>query len=154
MIAIPVYRNNQYGTPATREFIPKFLNETGMKAIDIIRLIKEKYPNGKMSAQNFSNKLSRGSFNVWELAQIAGACGYELAFVKKEKSQERKMKTYNIRYTEILVGNYDIEAETPEEALKKFEEEMEDGNIDFGSLEVDTTDFKVVGERSDMIIDL
>lgn len=56
------------------------------------------------------------------------------------------MKTYNIRYTERLVRNYDIEAETPEEALKKFEEEMESGNMDFSGLEVDTTDFKVVGE--------
>lgn len=46
------------------------------------------------------------------------------------------MKTYTIRHEETLVGYYEIEAESPEEALEKYEKMCDDGEIDFTDLDI------------------
>lgn len=46
------------------------------------------------------------------------------------------MKTYTIRHEETLVGYYEIEAESPEEALNKFEYKTSEGEIDFTDLDM------------------
>lgn len=46
------------------------------------------------------------------------------------------MKTYTIRHEETLVGYYEIEAESPEEALNEFEYKTSEGKIDFSDLDM------------------
>lgn len=52
-------------------------------------------------------------------------------------------KTYRIVYTETSVGIYYIDANSEEEAKKKFEQACMDGEIDFTDMYVDDTDIKV-----------
>ena len=60
------------------------------------------------------------------------------AFCLKEKT-----KTYEIIYTETSVGIYYVDANSEEEAKKKFEQASMDGEIDFTDMYVDDTDIKV-----------
>lgn len=53
------------------------------------------------------------------------------------------MKTYRIVYTETSVGIYYVDANSEEEAKKKFEQASMDGKIDFADMYVDDTDIKV-----------
>jgi hypothetical protein len=46
------------------------------------------------------------------------------------------MKTYTIRHEETLVGYYEIEAESPEEALELFDYKTSEGKIDFSDLDM------------------
>lgn len=46
------------------------------------------------------------------------------------------MKTYTIRHEETLVGYYEIEAESPEEAFKQYEKLCDEGLFDFTDLDI------------------
>ena len=56
------------------------------------------------------------------------------------------MKTYKIVHTETLVGWFYVEAETPEEALEEYHEQVSNGEIDFGDLEMIDSEDKVEEE--------
>ena len=46
------------------------------------------------------------------------------------------MKTYTIRHEETLVGYYEIEAESPEEAFEQYENLCDEGLFDFTDLDI------------------
>ncbi|HCC07266.1 MAG TPA: phosphoribosylglycinamide formyltransferase [Clostridiales bacterium] len=50
--------------------------------VDIIN--RDKDEKDKTSLQNLSNKLRRGSLRYDEILEIAEACGYEIAWMRKE----------------------------------------------------------------------
>lgn len=45
-------------------------------------------------------------------------------------------KTYTIRHEETLVGYFDVEAETADEALEEYNHLVSEGKIDFSDLEM------------------
>lgn len=57
-----------------------------------------------------------------------------------------KMKTYKIAHTETLFGYFYVEAETPEAALAEYYECLNNGEIDFGDLEMIDSEDKVEEE--------
>ena len=51
---------------------------------------------------------------------------------------------YTIRHTEVLVDEFEIEADSKEEALEKFHADVEDGWITFDRAEMVSVEDKVV----------
>ena len=54
------------------------------------------------------------------------------------------MKNYKIIYKETLVHTFEVEANSPEEAKARFEENIAYGEFDFSCGEIDDTEFRVV----------
>ena len=50
------------------------------------------------------------------------------------------MKTYKITYTETLVHTFYVEADSPEEAVKVFDESARAGEFDFSDGEIANTE--------------
>lgn len=51
---------------------------------------------------------------------------------------------YNIRHEETLVGFFEVEAESKEQAIESFYRDVSDGKIDFSDLEMVHSEDKVV----------
>lgn len=56
------------------------------------------------------------------------------------------MKQFTIHYEEVAENDFDVEAETAEEAEKKFGEMLENGEIDFRHMYLSRSDYYVVEE--------
>ena len=65
-----------------RRLVKEFLQENNTSILKLAKLLNEKYGRSA-SAPNIMNKLSRSSFKVTELMDIAELFGYEVKFVKK-----------------------------------------------------------------------
>lgn len=81
----------------------------------------------------------------WDIVLETDFDGAEMsgrAFCIKDKT-----KTYQIVYTETSVGIYYVDANSEEEAKKKFQQASMDGEIDFTDMYVDDTDIKVRGMK-------
>ena len=53
------------------------------------------------------------------------------------------MKTYKITYTETLIHEFYVDAESTADAQKKFEQGLMDGEFDFTHGYVDDSDYKI-----------
>lgn len=51
---------------------------------------------------------------------------------------------YNIRHEETLVGFFEVEAESREQAIESFYRDVSDGKIDFSDLELVHSEDKVL----------
>lgn len=51
---------------------------------------------------------------------------------------------YNIRHEETLVGFFEVEAESKEQAIESFYRDVSDGKIDFSDLEMVHSEDKVL----------
>ena len=51
---------------------------------------------------------------------------------------------YNIRHEETLVGFFEVEAESKEQAIESFYRDVSDGKIDFSDLELVHSEDKVL----------
>ena len=60
---------------------------------------------------------------------------------KYKKPVQKPMKTWTICHREELCGYFDIDAETPEDAMEEYYYQVEEGKIDFGKLNmIDSSD--------------
>ena len=57
------------------------------------------------------------------------------------------MKTYTIRYTETIVYEFEVEAETPEEAYEEFDRMGIDGELDFSHGYITDTETEIIDEE-------
>jgi len=65
--------------------IKSYIVRSGKKMTEIVDIInRDKDEKDKTSLQNLSNKLRRGSLRYDEILEIAEACGYEIAWMRKE----------------------------------------------------------------------
>ena len=72
-------KNNQ-----VKKQIKLLLAQEDMKAIELIRLLNEKY-NKNYSSEGFSQKMKRETITYKEMLNIASVLGYEIVFKKIEK---------------------------------------------------------------------
>jgi hypothetical protein len=59
------------------------------------------------------------------------------------------MKTFRIVHREELVGYFYVEAETPEEALKEWYHQVNNGEIDFSDMEMDDSSEEAIEMSED-----
>ena len=59
------------------------------------------------------------------------------------------MKSYKIRYIETLVHTFYVDADTPEEAIIKFQEEANNGDYNFGRGQIVDTEIEAEEETED-----
>ncbi len=74
-----------------RSLIKDFLKEQNTSIYKLARMLNETYGRSG-SDSNLLNKLTRSSFKVTELMDIADLFGYEIKFVKKQAIESKKNK--------------------------------------------------------------
>lgn len=67
----------------SKKILKLFFDSIGLTSTEVIEKYNNAHPENKMSPQNFSNKLSRGSIRFAEVLDILDAIGYQVDFVKK-----------------------------------------------------------------------
>ena len=77
-----IYNATNERKEQARRLVKDFLQENNTSILKLAKLLNEKYGRSA-SAPNIMNKLSRSSFKVTELMDIAELFGYEVKFVKK-----------------------------------------------------------------------
>lgn len=87
----PKYKATDERKEQTRRLVKDFLQEQNTSVYRLARMLNEKYGRSA-SDSNLLNKLTRASFKVTEIMDIADLFGYELKFVKKQviEGQEKK----------------------------------------------------------------
>lgn len=78
----PKYVATEERKEQARRLVKKFLQEQNTSVYRLARMLNEAYGRSA-SDSNLLNKLSRSSFKVTELMDIAELFGYEVKFVKK-----------------------------------------------------------------------
>lgn len=78
----PKYIATEERKEQARRLVKKFLQEQNTSVYRLARMLNEAYGRSA-SDSNLLNKLSRSSFKVTELMDIAELFGYEVKFVKK-----------------------------------------------------------------------
>ncbi len=79
----PKYIATEARKEQARRLVKDFLQEQNTSVYRLARMLNETYGRSA-SDSNLLNKLTRSSFKVTELMDIAELFGYELGFVKKE----------------------------------------------------------------------
>jgi len=77
-----IYNATNERKEQARRLVKEFLKQNDISILKLAKLMNEKYGRSA-SAPNIMNKLSRSSFKVTELMDIADLFGYELKFVPK-----------------------------------------------------------------------
>lgn len=77
-----------------RRLVKDFLQEQNISIYRLARMLNEKYGRSS-SDSNLLNKLSRSSFKVTELMDIAELFGYEIKFVPKTQIEGHEDKRIN-----------------------------------------------------------
>ena len=77
-----------------RSLIKDFLKEQNTSIYKLARMLNETYGRSG-SDSNLLNKLTRSSFKVTELMDIADLFGYEIKFVKKQAIEKNNIKAKN-----------------------------------------------------------
>lgn len=77
-----------------RRLVKDFLQEQNISIYRLARMLNEKYGRSA-SDSNLLNKLSRSSFKVTELMDIAELFGYEIKFVPKTQIEGHEDKRIN-----------------------------------------------------------
>ena len=85
----PKYIADEPRKEQARKLVKEFLQEQNTSVYRLARLLNEKYGRSA-SDSNLLNKLSRSSFKVTELMDIAELFGYELKFVKSTIEEKPK----------------------------------------------------------------
>lgn len=78
----PKYIATEERKEQARRLVKEFLQEQNTSVYRLARMLNEAYGRSA-SDSNLLNKLSRSSFKVTELMDIAELFGYEVKFVKK-----------------------------------------------------------------------
>lgn len=78
----PKYIATEERKEQARRLVKEFLREQNTSVYRLARMLNEAYGRSA-SDSNLLNKLSRSSFKVTELMDIAELFGYEVKFVKK-----------------------------------------------------------------------
>ena len=78
----PKYIATEERKEQARRLVKKFLQEQNTSVYRLARMLNKTYGRSA-SDSNLLNKLSRSSFKVTELMDIAELFGYEVKFVKK-----------------------------------------------------------------------
>ena len=79
----PKYTATNERKEQARRLVKDFLQEQNTSVYRLAKMLNESYGRSA-SDSNLLNKLTRSSFKVTELMDIAELFGYELKFVKKE----------------------------------------------------------------------
>ncbi|MBQ8458827.1 hypothetical protein IJ579_00570 [bacterium] len=85
----PKYVPKEPRKEKARRLVKEFLQEQNTSVYRLARLLNERYGRSA-SDSNLLNKLSRASFKITELIDIAELFGYELKFVKTSIEENSK----------------------------------------------------------------
>jgi hypothetical protein len=69
-----------------REFIKIKMIESGIGLKELVEKLNEQY-NKKETTQNLSNKMTRESLRYKEMEEVADILGYNIQWIKKNKSK-------------------------------------------------------------------
>lgn len=92
MIYISGYRNSGDGKPIAKKYVKEMLKARRMSLTTCAKLICEHFPEYETTAQNLSNKISRGTLRDFEIAQVAEVCGYNLLLVEASNDDKNSEK--------------------------------------------------------------
>ena len=82
-----IYNATHERKEQARRLVKEFLKQNDISILKLAKLLNEKYGRSA-SAPNIMNKLSRSSFKVTELMDIAELFDYELKFVQKNSIEQ------------------------------------------------------------------
>ena len=82
-----IYNATNERKEQARRLVKEFLKQNDISILKLAKLLNEKYGRSA-SAPNIMNKLSRSSFKVTELMDIAELFDYELKFVQKNSIEQ------------------------------------------------------------------
>ena len=93
-----IYKPSEEQKERIRRLVKDFLSEENTSVYKLAQMLEETYGRSG-SVSNLLNKLSRATFKISELMDIADLFGYEIQFVKKQA----------IEGHESLIDNHSID---------------------------------------------
>lgn len=90
----PKYTATEERKEQARRLVKSFLQAQNTSIYRLARMLNKSYGRSA-SDSNLLNKLTRSSFKVTELMDIAELFGYELKFVKKDAIEDKTKSTKN-----------------------------------------------------------
>lgn len=76
-------------TKLLKEEIKYLATKEGLKYGELIDLMNQKYGE-KYSMNNMTNKFTKGTIRVTEIAMLLDVIGYDITFIKREKDPKEK----------------------------------------------------------------
>ena len=91
---IDIYKPSEEQKERIRRLVKDFLQEQNISVYKLAQMLNETYGRSG-SVSNLLNKLSRATFKISELMDIADLFGYEIQFVKKQAIEGHENLTDN-----------------------------------------------------------
>ena len=89
-----IYKPSEEQKERIRRLVKDFLSEENTSVYKLAQMLNETYGRSG-SVSNLLNKLSRATFKISELMDIADLFGYEIQFVKKQAIEGHENKQEN-----------------------------------------------------------
>ena len=89
-----IYKPSEEQKERIRKLVKDFLSEQNISVYKLAQMLEKTYGRSG-SVSNLLNKLSRATFKISELMDIADLFGYEIQFVKKQAIEGHENKQEN-----------------------------------------------------------